>query len=321
MIVRAVFGPRRSDWSEVATGAAAEAVPEPPRIVETPIAEPVPPVAEQQLPEPRPDYAADRLYALGIDIHDNFNRYFTFDDSVDADDDQRDYFSFWLDESTEVNLSLRRLDFDADLFLEDEHGNVLASSENKGTANEDINATLPDEFETYYIRIESLEAGANNYRFKAKVSDPDPATEVTVPEVTGPPVAHVPPPAPPPTITYVGPWIDEPIAGPAENLVAAPQLSGDDHGATWRGATALAVGGSASGSLEQPGDVDWFLVPRVVHVAANFGDPSLNYDGRYRFDVDVSGSGGLGVGDVGSAGVLSRRPGESRERPFHARRA
>ena len=76
------------------TGTAAEAVPEPPQIVETPIAETAPLVAEQQLQEPaQPDYAADRFYALGIDIHDNFNRYLTYDDSVDVDDDQRDYFS------------------------------------------------------------------------------------------------------------------------------------------------------------------------------------------------------------------------------------
>ena len=237
VIVRAVFGPRKSAWSDVETGAAAEAVPEPPQIVETPITEPAPLVAEQQFQEP--DYAADRFYALGIDIHSNFTRYFTYDDSVDVDDDPRDYFSFWLDESTEVNLSLRQLDFDADLFLEDEYGNVLASSENKGIANEDINATLPDEFETYYIRIESLEAGANNYRFKAKVSDPDPATEVTVPEVTGPPVVYIPPP--------------EPVAEPVDDSVAMRADTCTDNNSTTCTAT---INGTFNGTIEAASDFD-----------------------------------------------------------------
>ena len=239
--VRARFGTRKSAWSEVMTGTAAEAVPEPPQIVETPIAETAPLVAEQQLQEPaQPDYAADRFYALGIDIQDNFNRYFTYDDSVDVDDDPRDYFSFWLDESTEVNLSLRQLDFNADLFLEDEYGNVLASSENKGTADEDIKATLPDEHETYYIRIESLESGPNNYRFKAKVSDPDPATEVTVPEITGPPVVYVPPP--------------EPVAEPVEDDRAG--LRADtcaDNNATTCTAT---INGTFNGNIETANDAD-----------------------------------------------------------------
>ena len=242
VIVRAVFGPRKSAWSDVETGAAAEAVPEPPQIVETPITEPAPLVAEQQFQEP--DYAADRFYALGIDIHSNFTRYFTYDDSVDVDDDPRDYFSFWLDESTEVNLSLRQLDFDADLFLEDEYGNVLASSENKGTANEDINATLPDEFETYYIRIESLEAGANNYRFKAKVSDPDPATEVTVPEVTGPPVVYIPPP--------------EPVAEPVEEDPVA--LRADTCPNTNATTCTVSINGSSRGTIETGGEKDRYKV-------------------------------------------------------------
>ena len=247
VIVRAVFGPRKSAWSEAMTSASAEAVPEPPQIVETPITEPAPVetpitepaplVAEQQFQEP--DYAADRFYALGIDIHSNFTRYFTYDDSVDVDDDPRDYFSFWLDESTEVNLSLRQLDFDADLFLEDEYGNVLASSENKGTANEDINATLPDEFETYYIRIESLEAGANNYRFKAKVSDPDPATEVTVPEVTGPPVVYIPPP--------------EPVAEPVDDPVAMRADTCLDSNAT---TCTVSINGTFNGTIEAGSDKD-----------------------------------------------------------------
>ena len=210
----------KSRWSEAVTATAAAEVPPP-----TPTPTPTPPPTPPPTPTPTPlpthtptptpiteteplvaeqqqaaltDYAADRYYALGIDIQNNFTRYLTLNDSVDGDANPRDYYEFSLGESVEVNLSLRKLDFDADLFLEDEHGNVLASSENCGTADEDIDATLPDETNYYYIRVEAQEPGLNTYRFKAKVSDPDPATAVTIPEVAGPAVTYIPPPDPEP---------------------------------------------------------------------------------------------------------------------------
>ena len=55
---------------------------------------------------------------------------------LDGTDDTTDYFEFSLSEPKLVELALRRLDFDADLFLEDSSGSVLASAETAGTANE-----------------------------------------------------------------------------------------------------------------------------------------------------------------------------------------
>ena len=237
-----------------------------------------PVVAEQQQQEP--DYAADRLYALGIDIHDNFTRAFTFYDSVDGAEDPRDYLSFWLDGSTEVNLSLRQLDFDADLFLEDEHGNVLANSENSGTANENIVATLPDDGNTYYIRVEAQETGLNSYRLRAKVADPDPATAVTIPEVT-----------PPPTITYVPP----PESAPATeaNVIGTRSVSepeGQDVPATAATTASVDVGGRATGELDSGTDTDGFKVDLVAGK-------------RYRIDVWVNTS-----FDFGNGGTYEGKP-------------
>ena len=100
------------------------------------------------------------------------------DYSVDGDGNPRDYYNFQLGESAEVSLSLRKLDFNADLFLEDKYGNVLASSENKGTVNEDIVATLPVGND-YHIRVEALEPGQNDYRLRIVSTEPNDATLVT----------------------------------------------------------------------------------------------------------------------------------------------
>ncbi len=269
-----------------------------------------PVVAEQQQQEP--DYAADRLYALGIDIHDNFTRAFIFYDSVDGDEDPRDYFSFWLDGSTEVNLSLRQLDFDADLFLEDAHGNVLASSENSGTANENIVATLPDDGNTYYIRVEAQETGLNSYRLRAKVADPDPATAVTVPEVT-----------PPPTITYVPP----PESAPATeaDVIGTRSVSepeGQDVPATAATTASVDVGGRATGELDSGTDTDGFKVDLVagkryridvwVNTSFDFGNGGT-YEGKPTLDIFDGDASETDPDDVfrlnGYGETLSSRPG------------
>ena len=62
----------------------------------------------------------------------------------------------------------------------------------------------------------------------------------------------------------------------------------------------VTVGGSTTGKIQFVGDTDWFAIPWIVHVNADFGpDSSQNYDGRYRFDVDVSAADGLSLTDVG----------------------
>ena len=84
--------------------------------------------------------------------------------SLDGDTDRIDYFQFSLTEAKRVNLGLRQLDTNADLFLEDADGNVLCDSRTAGTVNEAIAQTLAAE--TYYVRVEAQETGQNNFVFR-----------------------------------------------------------------------------------------------------------------------------------------------------------
>ena len=91
--------------------------------------------------------------------------------SLNGNGDQVDYFRFTLTEAKEVGLGLRQQDADADLFLGDADGNVLYSSTVDGTANEAITETLLAG--TYYVRVESQEAGNNQFKLRYGVSAPD----------------------------------------------------------------------------------------------------------------------------------------------------
>ena len=91
--------------------------------------------------------------------------------SLDGSGDSVDYFRFTLTEAKTVGLGLRQQDANADLFLEDATGKVIASSTAAGTANERISETLLAG--TYYVRVEAQGAGANDFRLRYGVSDPD----------------------------------------------------------------------------------------------------------------------------------------------------
>ena len=65
-----------------------------------------------------------------------------FDNEVDGADDSVDYLRFSLSEPRLVVLRLRRMEFDADLFVELPSGWVLASSQKNGTAKEWISIGL-----------------------------------------------------------------------------------------------------------------------------------------------------------------------------------
>ena len=93
--------------------------------------------------------------------------------NVDGGADAVDYFRFTLSAAKEVHLGLRQQETDADLFIEDEDGNVLYRSSAGGTANEELQQTLLAG--TYYVRIEAQEAGASTYVFRYGVNAPDPA--------------------------------------------------------------------------------------------------------------------------------------------------
>ena len=92
--------------------------------------------------------------------------------SLDGNVDRIDYFKFTLTEAKRVGLGLRRQDADADLYLEDAHGNVLYSSTKNGTANEWIGQTLVAG--TYYVRVEAQEVGDNDFKLRYGVREPDP---------------------------------------------------------------------------------------------------------------------------------------------------
>ena len=91
--------------------------------------------------------------------------------TLDGDTDQVDYYRFTLTEAKRVGLGLRQQDADADLFLEDADGTVLYSSTSSGTTNERIEETLLAG--TYYLRVESQEAGENAHVVRYGVSAPD----------------------------------------------------------------------------------------------------------------------------------------------------
>ena len=78
--------------------------------------------------------------------------------------DTVDYFSFSLNSARVVGLGLRRLDFDADLFLENSSGSVLASSRRAGTAKEWISVELAAG--QYALRVVARESGLNEYRVR-----------------------------------------------------------------------------------------------------------------------------------------------------------
>ena len=207
--VRAKYEPgKKSAWSEVVSGSSA--------------------------PETGPDYGAERLEAVSLgDIADTepTNVEGTIDDA-----DGIDYFRFSLSAPREVGLRLRRLDFNADFYLEGNSGAVIASSENGGTAREvlnlDLDATGTGEF--YFVRVEAKEGGQNNYTFRYLSTAP-PATS----EPIGQPVV-----VSPPVIT---------TAGQAPGLEYAAQGSSDyvDLVSNSTGTTRYSTIGSAEGEAQQ----------------------------------------------------------------------
>ena len=274
--VRARFDSNpRSRWSSVATATATEA-PQPSPTPE-PTPEPTPPPPTVTPPSPTvtpppptpapPDYAADRVTGLGLDVQNTSIRPYVIDYSVDGDGNPRDYYNFQLGESAEVSLSLRRLDFNADLFLEDKYGNVLASSENQGTVNEDIVATLPVGND-YHIRVEALEPGQNDYRLRIVSTDPNDATLVTSPATATPTPAAT-------AVVQTQTIEPEPPAEPLTSQQqvqsnSVPEPAGEDFPADVTTIGKVDVGGSVTGNVGVAGDEDWYAVELTTGVIYQF---------------------------------------------------
>ena len=151
--------------------------------------------------------------------------------TLDGGADAVDYFRFTLTETKRIGLGLRQQETNADLFLEDEDGVVIASMTTGGTANEELPRTLLAG--TYFVRIEAQEAGASTYVFRYGVNAPDP-DEVT--RLQAQMETQTEPEAEQQTETSGGYSADTGTAG------------------------VVTVGGSVTGEVEESWDLDWFAV-------------------------------------------------------------
>ena len=114
--------------------------------------------------------------------------------SIDGVNDVVDYYSFSLTATREVMVRLTEMERNADLFLEDQDGNVLASSVESGTADEAIFHDLGAG--TYYIRVKAMQRGSNIYRLQYKATEPvqeeDDPTPVNSPATGAPTISGTP---------------------------------------------------------------------------------------------------------------------------------
>ena len=113
------------------------------------------------------DAQASGAQDLG-DVTD-WSQFQVFDDAVDGTDDAVDYFKFSLSEPKLLGVGLRRLQLDADIFLEDSVGTVLASGQETGTTNEWISVGL--NAGQYFLRVLAKATGANTYRLRLGATD------------------------------------------------------------------------------------------------------------------------------------------------------
>ena len=86
-------------------------------------------------------------------------------------DNDVDYFRLELTAARRLVIGLRRLNLDADLWLENEHGAALDSSKNLFTTDETIARTLLPGL--YFARIAAQDTGRNDYIFRYSTEDAD----------------------------------------------------------------------------------------------------------------------------------------------------
>lgn len=77
--------------------------------------------------------------------------------------DPVDYYSFRLDKPRSLSFALRNMTGNANVYIEDGKGTVLAKSENGGSADELSSVNLADKT-TYYVRVAPVGSESTNYR-------------------------------------------------------------------------------------------------------------------------------------------------------------
>jgi hypothetical protein len=84
--------------------------------------------------------------------------------------DSLDIYRFTLQQATQMNLGLRNMTADADLYLLDSQGNQISSSRNGGAVNESISQVL--NAGTYYIQVGSYNGANTSYQVTANSAPP-----------------------------------------------------------------------------------------------------------------------------------------------------
>ena len=133
--------------------------------------------------------------------------------------DTEDYFGFSLTEPKDVAVTLSGLDVDANLFIEDDSGNVIHESVNQGVEDDSISATLASG--AYFFRVVAVAYGSNDYELSYALSEASTTIEVT----------------------------DDYSADSSTGASITLDVDG---------------AGSATGSIESAGDIDWFAVELTV---------------------------------------------------------
>jgi hypothetical protein len=85
----------------------------------------------------------------------------TFNDAI-GNGDTNDYYRFNLTSQRTVNLRMDNMSADADLYLYDSGGRIVASSRGTGTSAENIGQLLATG--TYYVRVYPYASACTNYR-------------------------------------------------------------------------------------------------------------------------------------------------------------
>ena len=180
--------------------------------------------------------------------------------TLNGEGDQVDYYRFTLTEAKRVVLGLRQQDADADMFLEDSDGDELYGSTASGTDNEVIAQTLLAG--TYYVRVESQEAGTNAYVFRYGVSAPDPdalaalQAEQGTPETVSEPDGE--------DLSTDTSTDEDDTGGEQDTPETVSEPDGEDFSADTSTDGRVAVGGTATGEIGSEGDRDWFAVELVA---------------------------------------------------------